>query len=180
MRDTTIAKNYAEALLALASRAKELAGWGRTFTEIATAIENDQTLSRFLESPRVSAEQKRQWFARALGDRVPRLMLAFLTKLVSNRRQMLIPAIAIEYWNLVDAIEGRVHARVTVARPMDDKGSKMIARELSRALGKDVVPHLSVNPAILGGVVVKVGDTVMDGSVRRRLALLRGRMLAGR
>jgi F-type H+-transporting ATPase subunit delta len=49
---------------------------------------------------------------------------------------------------------------------------------LSRVLGKTVVPHVTVNPAILGGVIVRVGDTVMDGSVRKRLATLRSRMLA--
>jgi F-type H+-transporting ATPase subunit delta len=54
----------------------------------------------------------------------------------------------------------------------------VITGQLSRALGKDVVPHYFVNPAILGGVIVRVGDTVLDGSVRRRLQTLRTRMLA--
>ena len=51
-----------------------------------------------------------------------------------------------------------------------------MAAQLSKALGKVVVPHVSVNPGILGGVVVRIGDTVMDGSVRRRLGALRARM----
>jgi F-type H+-transporting ATPase subunit delta len=54
-----------------------------------------------------------------------------------------------------------------------------VTQHLSRTLGKTVVPHFQVNPAILGGVVVKVGDTVMDGSVRRRLGILRSRMMRG-
>jgi F-type H+-transporting ATPase subunit delta len=53
-----------------------------------------------------------------------------------------------------------------------------LTRQLSRLFGKRVVPHITLNPAILGGVIVKVGDTVMDGSVRRRLATLRSRMIA--
>jgi F-type H+-transporting ATPase subunit delta len=91
---------------------------------------------------------------------------------------MLIPEIAEEYMNLVDAAEGRLHARVTVAKETDDSARAAIARELSRMFGKDVVPHETVDPSIMGGVVVHVGDTVLDGSVRRRLGALRRKMLA--
>jgi F-type H+-transporting ATPase subunit delta len=66
-----------------------------------------------------------------------------------------------------------------VARDATAVDEARIGEQLSRVLGKKVVPHMSVNPAILGGVVVRIGDTVMDGSVRRRLANLRGKMLAG-
>jgi len=96
---------------------------------------------------------------------------------VRHRRQMLIPAIAHEYRDLVDEVEGRVHASVTVAREQTKDDKSAIASQLSRSFGKDVVPHFVVNPAILGGVVVRVGDTVLDGSVRKRLAILRNRML---
>jgi len=99
---------------------------------------------------------------------------------VQHRRQMLIPEIAEEYLNLVDEAEGRIHARVTVARETDDAGRTAIAGQLSRMFGKEVVPHISVDPAIMGGVVVHVGDTVLDGSVRKRLASLRRRMLTGK
>jgi F-type H+-transporting ATPase subunit delta len=67
-----------------------------------------------------------------------------------------------------------------VARDADEADRQVIATQLSRALGKDVVPHFHVNPAILGGVVVRVGDTVLDGSIRRRLAALRANMLGAR
>jgi F-type H+-transporting ATPase subunit delta len=110
---------------------------------------------------------------------MPRVLVRFLQVLVRNRRQMMIPEIAHEYRALVDEVEGRVHAQVTMAKePVGDERAA-IARELTRALGKEVVPHVTVNPAILGGVVVRVGDTVMDGSVRRRLSLLRSRLATG-
>ena len=179
MRDTTIARNYAEALLALARKAGDLPGWGRMLTDVASAVEHDVRLRRFLEAPQVSAQRKNEILGRAFADRVPTLFLRFLQKLVSNRRQLLIPVIASEYLALVDEIEGRVHAQVTVARPLDAAGEAALATQLSRAVGKTVVPHVTVNPAILGGVVVRVGDTVMDGSVRRRLGTLRTRLLAG-
>lgn len=178
MRDTTIARNYAEALLALAQRAGDAAGWGELISGLAAAVEQDPRLFRFLEAPQVEAEQKKAVLSRALADHAPRHFVLFLAKLVDNRRQMLLPAVAVEYHNLLDQALGRVHARVTVAREVDDATRKAIAEELSRSLGQQVIPHVQVNPEILGGVVVRVGDTVMDGSVRRRLSTLRRQMLS--
>ena len=180
MRDSTIARNYAETLLVLATRAQDLRGWGKMLTDVATAMRENPTLRLFLESPKVSASQKSEVIGKAFADRMPRLMLRFFQTLVHHRRQMLIPAIAEEYLNLVDEAEGRIHARVTVAKETDDAGRAAIATHLSRMFGKDVVPHLTVDPSIMGGVVVHVGDTVLDGSVRKRLASLRRRMLTGR
>ena len=110
---------------------------------------------------------------------MPRHFLRFLLALVRKRRQMLIPEIATEYHNLVDQSEGRIHANVTVARQASESERNAIAEQLSRVLGKQAVLHVNVNPAILGGVIVKVGDTVMDGSVRKRLAVLRSRIVTG-
>jgi F-type H+-transporting ATPase subunit delta len=180
MRDATIARNYAETLLVLATRAEDLRGWGKMLTDVASAMRENPSLRLFLESPKVSAAQKSEVVGKAFTDRMPRLMLRFIQTLIMHRRQMLIPEVAEEYLNLVDAAEGRMHARVTVAREMDDAGRAAIATHLSRMFGKEVIPHLTVDPSIMGGVVVHVGDTVLDGSVRKRLASLRRRMLTGR
>jgi F-type H+-transporting ATPase subunit delta len=80
--------------------------------------------------------------------------------------------------DLVDAAENRMHAKVTVAREVDDGTRQVIADRLSKVFDKTVVPHVTVDDRILGGLVVRVGDTVMDGSVRRRLGALRSRMLS--
>ena len=178
MRDTTIARNYAEALLELARRADDPAGWGKLIRDVANGVLQDLTVRHFLESPKISEAQKNEVFFQALGDRVPRHFLRFLQTLVRKRRQMLIPHISSEYDKLLDIHEGRVHANVTVSREMTSDDESRIAEQLSRVVGKTVVPHLNVNPAILGGVVVRIGDTVMDGSVRRKLGRLRNQILA--
>ena len=180
MRDVTIARNYAEALLSLAGKAGNLRGWGDLFLDFAQGVETDPTLRLFLESPRVSALRKNEVLSAALQDRMPRLMVKFIQSLVKNPRQMLIPEIAREYLDLVDAAEGRLHARVTVAMEQTDAEKKAIAKRLSLLFDKDVIPHLTVEPAIMGGVIVHVGDTVLDGSVRKRLATLKRRMMVGR
>jgi F-type H+-transporting ATPase subunit delta len=177
MNDATISRNYAETLLILAKKDGQQEQWGNLIDMIGVAMREDRTLKTFLESPKIAASQKIEILARALGKRVPPLFLRFLQTVVTKRRQMLIPVIASEYRALIDESEDRVHANVTVAREPAEPEKDALARQLSRVLGKRVVPHITLNPAILGGLIVKIGDTVMDGSVRRRLATLRSRML---
>jgi F-type H+-transporting ATPase subunit delta len=173
-----IGRNYAETLLLLARKSGDVEEWGALIDAISVGMREDHTLKTFLESPKLSASHKIEILEKALGRGVPPLFLRFLETVINKRRQMLIPEIASEYRKLIDESENRVHANVTVAREPGEPERDALARQLSRLLGKRVVPHISLNPAILGGVIVKVGDTVMDGSVRKRLSVLRQRMLA--
>jgi F-type H+-transporting ATPase subunit delta len=180
MRDESIARNYSEALLELARRANAATEWGALINAVASAVENDLMLRRFLAAPQISGDQKIAVIGKALGDKVPAMFVRFLQKLVTNRRQTLIPEIASEYGNLLDAaVSASLAARATVTRACT-RPSAAIAAALSKALKKDVVPHVAVDERILGGVIVKFGDTVMDGSVRKRLETLRNRMVGGR
>lgn len=178
MRQSTIARNYAETLLELAKRAEDLRGWGTLIQSIADAVERDQKLRVFLETPRVDANTKITVLRKALADRAPSKFVRFIETLVRNRRQTLIPDIAHEYHDLVDVVENRMHANVTVAMEADEKTKKLITDRLSKAFAKTVVAHISVDPRILGGSIVRVGDTVMDGSVRRKLGALKQKMLS--
>jgi F-type H+-transporting ATPase subunit delta len=178
MNASTIGRNYAEALLALARKDDEIEEYGELVNAIATAMSEDQTLRTFLESPKLAASHKIEILQKALGRRVPRLFLRYIETVIQKRRQMLIPQIAVEYQGLLDQAENRLHANVTVAREPTEPEREAMARQLSRLFGKRVVPHINANAAILGGLIVKVGDTVMDGSVRRRLSLLKQRMLS--
>jgi F-type H+-transporting ATPase subunit delta len=180
MREVSIARNYAEALLALARKAKDTAGWGALISALGDAVASNATLQHFLEAPQVSATQKSEILGKALGSKAAPNFVRFVQKLVTNRRQMLLPAIATEYHNLLDEAEGRVHARVTVSREVDASTKEAIANALTKALKKIVVPHVSVDARILGGEVVRVGDTVMDGSVKKKLDRLREKLVAAR
>ncbi|MDQ2931614.1 MAG: ATP synthase F1 subunit delta [Gemmatimonadota bacterium] len=177
MREPTIARNYAETLVSLAQRAGDLDGWGTTLIEIADSIEGDTRVANFLSSPKVSAKGKVEIITMAFQDRLPRLFVRFLAAVIANRRQDLIPQIATEYAMLVDELQGRVHAHVTVASEPSDAMRASIDKQLGTITGKRVVTHFMVKPEILGGVIARVGDTVMDGSLVRRLENLRGQML---
>lgn len=178
MREPTIARNYAEALLTLATAAKAVDEFGGLINGVADAMSTDVVLRRFLEAPQIATSAKRDVLQKALEGKAPRTFVLFVQKVVANRRQLLIPQIAIAYGDLLDVQEGRVHATVTVARAPKPGEAEELSKRLSAALRKTVVAHLMVNPAILGGLVVRVGDSVMDGSVRRRLGALRAALVS--
>lgn len=169
-------RNYAEALLTLSKKAGDPDGWGAILRQIADAINADASLRVMLESPRIPHGVKFSVFEKALGDRVPALFLRWVQAVMRNRRQMLLPSIATEYETLLDANANRVHASLTFASTPAPNDVTDVAERLSAVLGKTVVPHVAVDAAVMGGVVVRVGDTIMDGSVRKRLQTMRRRM----
>jgi F-type H+-transporting ATPase subunit delta len=180
MRNETIARNYAHALLSLATKAKQVDVFAGLINGMADAVRETPLLRVFLQAPHVAESAKREVLRKALTGKAPATFVRFIEKLVSNRRQTLVPEIAVEFADLVDQQEGRVHATVTVAHKPADGDAAALSKRLSKALGKEVVAHLTVNPAILGGLIVRIGDTVMDGSVRRRLGALRHALATAR
>jgi F-type H+-transporting ATPase subunit delta len=96
---------------------------------------------------------------------------------VKRGRQGILREIAVEYLALVDQQLNRVRASVTLARKPDEKLKRMIEDNLTRQLDKQVIAAYLVDPEILGGTIVRVGDRVLDGSVRRRMTKLRRQLL---
>ncbi len=178
MREPTIARNYAEALLELGERSGQVENFAHLMEEMAGAVEADDRIRVVLESPRVPKDQKQELLANALRGRAPQEFVRFLGAIVKRGRQGMIGAIAKEYLKLVDIKFNRVHASVTVAREPDPDLEAEIKERLTAVLNKEVIPHFRHEPAILGGVIIRVGDRVMDGSLRRKILRLRKSMLS--
>ncbi len=179
MRETTIARNYAEALFATGERTGDSEKYADLIEGLAGAIRSDDSIRIALESPRVPKSVKQDVLSRALQDFAPPEFIRFLAAVIKRGRQGLFAVMSDEYLLLIDAKFNRVHAGVALAREPNKKLQGEIVKLLSRALAKEVIPHYHVEPAILGGVIVKVGDRTMDGSLRRKIKRLRKRMLTG-
>jgi F-type H+-transporting ATPase subunit delta len=177
LRSVTIARNYAEALFELGERSGQTARYAELIDAVAGAVQSSPELQAVLMSPRVPKAVKARLFAAALRD-APRGFVLYLQALVKRGRQQLLPEIAGEYLNLLDVKLNRVRAGVTLARPADEALRKSLADALSRQLGKEVLPSFRVDPEILGGAVIRIGEQVHDGSLRRRLTKLRRHLLA--
>ena len=177
MREPTIARNYAQALFELGEQRGETAEYADLMDALASTIRGEERVRSVLESPRVRKTQKIAILERALEDLAPDGLQRFLWAVIRRNRQRILPAITDEFLALVDHKMGRVHAHVTLARDPDKSLKDIVRRRLGAVLTKDVIPHYRADPEILGGVIVRVGDRIYDGSLRRRMIALRRRML---
>ena len=128
-------------------------------------------------SPRVPKAKKASLIGEALGA-APREFVLFAQGVVRRGRQGWFGDIAREYGALVDVRFNRLRASVLVAREPNEALKESIRTELSRVFGKEVFPSFVVEPSILGGAVVRVGERVYDGSLRRKLGRLRRQLLS--
>jgi F-type H+-transporting ATPase subunit delta len=176
LRDETIARNYAEALFDLGERSGQTQRYAELMDAVAAAVETTPQVQSVLMSPRVPKAEKSRILGAALTD-VPRQFVLYLQALVKRGRQQLLREIAQEYHALLDIKFNRVRAGVTLARPADDSLKKLIQERLSQQLGKEVLATFSVDPEILGGTVVRVGERIHDGSIRRRMTRLRRQLV---
>lgn len=178
MRDETVARNYAETLFELAVRNDAAEDYGSAIETVARVIDENKQFRLFLETPRIDDEDKKALVRRVFGEQLPKHVVNFMLVTIDKRRQRILREIATQYHALLDERMGREHVQVSVARPVDDATREMIADRLSAVLGKKAIPHIRVRPEILGGLVVRTGDTIYDGSVRRKLDGMRRRLLA--
>lgn len=176
MRTETIARNYAEALFELAERAGHPDRYADLIDAVAAAVETIPKVKAVLMSPRVPKAEKARFLGAALTQ-APREFVLWLQAVVKRGRQQILREIAIEYQALVDHKLNRVRASVTLARKPDDKLKKVIEERLSRQLDKEVIAAYLIDPEILGGTIIRVGDRVLDGSVRRRMTKLRRQLI---
>lgn len=177
MRGQTVARNYAEALFELSQKHDGPELFGESLEMVARLLEEEPQVRIFLETPAVEASKKKTVLRSVFQERVPRPFLNFLLLTVDKRRQHLFREMARQYMGLLDEHLNRAHVEVTVARPLDDEGQALVTRELSRVLGKSVIAQVRVKPEILGGLLVRYGDTIFDGSVRRQMERLRRKLM---
>ncbi len=172
MRDETVSRNYAEALFELAQRHEGVDVYGEAIQTVATLLDENPSFRILMETPRVDAAEKKDVVRKAFAS-FPAPFVNFLLVTIDKRRQRLLSDIARSYGDLVDEHENRAHVDVTVARPITEETKGRVADRLSALLGKTAIPHVRVRPDILGGIVVRAGDTIYDGSLRRRLDRMR-------
>jgi len=177
VRESTVARSYAEALFELGERHNLVEAFAEAFEAFTRLLESEPSVRAFLETPKVEPAEKKRVLRESLEGRVPPLFMNFLLLMIDKRRQRMILPTAAEYRALLDERLNRVHAQVTLAREPDEQTEREIAGQLSRVLGRTVIPHIKVDPKILGGIVVRYGDHILDGSLRRKLTSLRRRLL---
>ncbi len=174
---TGLAGRYATALFELARDNKMLEAVGASLASLRRAIAESPELRELTTSPLVTREQATGAIgATAQAMRLDPLTANFLGVLAQNRRLAQLPNVIRAFNMLAAAHRGETTAEVTSAHPLDDGQVQALRQNLRSRLGRDVAVDLSVDPAILGGLVVKIGSQMIDGSIRTKLNTLAQQM----
>ena len=160
---TTIARPYAEAVFRLASEASSLQRWADVLGFYAIAVA-DENLAYALGDPRMTGEQLDELLS-SLMDDISAQEQALITMLRENGKLQLLPEIFALYNELRASAEGTIDASVVSAFALDEAQVNKLAKMLKKELNRDVNIEATVDPSIIGGVIIRAGDTVIDGSV---------------
>jgi F-type H+-transporting ATPase subunit delta len=170
MADPQAAKRYAQAAFEIASESGTVEIWRAEVADVATVL-TDSQLAPVLADTKIPVDRRLAMLERALA--VSPLVLNLARLLVSRGRSLDARAVADAFVRMADEQQGIAHASVTTAVRLSQEQLTAIETQLSASLHKQVKATSSVDPAIIGGVVVRVGDKLVDGSVRTRLKRLR-------
>src|SRR5271157_1608357 len=168
------ARRYSQAIFRMALQEKDLNRWQSDLRKVATLLK-DNALASLIANPKVTGEEKLKTLSQRLGEVNP-LVIKLVLLLAAKGKLAAIDDIAEEYKAKVDnyrGIEGTEIAEVTTAIPLDDEYQLKIAQRITEIVGKPILLRPKVDPAIIGGIVIRVGDKLIDGSIRSKLAALR-------
>lgn len=168
---STLARPYAKAAFEYAADAGDLQGWS-TSLAVAAAVAQQETVVKLLGSPSYTAAQQAEKVTRICGDALTPKPLSFVRVLAENRRLTLLPQIYQQFEVLKANREKTIEVSVTAAQPISSEQQEKLASALSAKLERTVTMQVAVDSSLIGGAVVRAGDTVIDGSIRGRLAKL--------
>jgi F-type H+-transporting ATPase subunit delta len=176
MSQRTVARRYATALYEEADATGVLEDVDDDVLLLRETLESNRELARFFKSPVIPQGKKEAVIQELLSDRVAGLTVRFLRLLVHKDRETMTKAILDQYQALRDEQRGIVDATVQVARPLADEDQEAIVEALEEKTGQTVRLHVEEDEDLIGGLVIRIGDRVFDGSVRNQLASLHDRL----
>jgi len=168
------AQRYTQAVFSLAKEKGNFDQWQADLARL-DAIVSDVQAAAYLESPRISMSDKQKLLDTALADSGAESRN--LAKLLLQRQRLEIaPEMNILFREAVLEERGIAVAEVTTAEPLDTHGQEIVREHLRKLVGLDIELRLKVDPSIIGGIVARVGDQLIDGSVINQLRRLRARL----
>jgi F-type H+-transporting ATPase subunit delta len=178
--DMTVARRYAKALLTMGKEDGKYQEYGEGLSGFAHLLEREPELRDALLNPIHSREDRRKLLLRMIDLlQLPLLVSNLLQLLLDKHRLNVVDGVAQAYQEMVDEVENVSRARVKAAIVLDDATQDRLRQVLSKLTGSTVVMEVEEDPNIIGGIVAKVGDLVLDGSVRSQINSLRESLIKG-
>ena len=166
---TTVARPYAQAIAELAKAGNNWQGWSKMLA-LAAQVAGDPQITDLAANPSVPSDTVATVIVAACGDGLDAEAANFVHLLAENKRFAILPAIATLFEALKAEAEGVLEANIATAYPLSDGQMAGLVAKLEARLGRKIEASQHVDPELIGGVVIQVGDEVMDASVRGKLA----------
>jgi F-type H+-transporting ATPase subunit delta len=164
-----IAEPYAQALMSLAQQKELTEQFGDSFRSLESLFQESKEFGDFIANPIIKADKKKAVLKQVMGDANPYLV-NFLMLLVDKRRIIFLEAIAKQYLNLLRKLNQTVLAEVVSAKELNDGQKQSIVERVKTLVeARDVELQATVDPSLIGGVIIKVGSKVIDASLRGQL-----------
>lgn len=180
MRNTRVAQRYAEAILDAVPDGADIEAVLADLRDVQASIEGSRELKLFFESPVIAQKKKAEAVQALFSGRVSDYVISVLLLLVEKRREDIVLLILSTVMEVRRRREGIVRTHVQSAVTLDDEQRAKLSDALGEASGKTVEAEYSVDMALIGGLLVRLDDTVYDGSVQHQLKRLRTRFVSGR
>jgi F-type H+-transporting ATPase subunit delta len=177
-RRETAARRYAEAAFEIGRADRTLDDWERDLDTLAAALRNSE-LRRLVEHPAVAFGDKERVLRRVAGDGVSAQALSLVLLMIRRGRPGAIDRMLAHFAELLRRERGIALAEVRTALPLEEAQRTAVAGRLAQLTGEQVEMNEMVDQSLIGGIAVRIGDTLYDASVRNRLERLRARLTAG-
>ena len=179
MTHSRAARRYAAALMAAAEQVKTAEAIGQDLQMVAATLRDSRELRLLVTSPVIRGPKKAGVFKALFASRVNPHTMTFINLLIAKQREGILVETIEEYMKLRDIQMGIVNVSVVSAVDLTGKQENALRGQMERLTGKKVRLHLSLDPGIKGGFIVRVGDTVLDASIKRQLEILGERFTRG-
>ncbi|GIV04541.1 MAG: F0F1 ATP synthase subunit delta [Fimbriimonadales bacterium] len=177
MVDIRVARRYARALFEVALKQQLLQQTADDLASLRTLMEQSSEWRAFFYSPLIPRDRKVARLREAFSTQVQPHTLRLLELLVEKRREKFLEAVCEEFQRLQEAYQGVVRATIESAAPLSETEQNALVQKLEQSTGKRIIPNYEVNPELIGGVRVQMGDYQIDGTLRGALDRLRDHIM---
>ena len=178
MLNMELARKYARAIFELACEENALSAYGNDLAKVQQTYVDCPELKAYLCNPNIQPEDKKSLLKEVFGDEVREMVLNFLLLLIDKRRMMVFDAIHVIFGQLSNEKLGIAVADVTTVEPLAPAQLQELPAKLESVTGKQVTLREHRDPSLIGGVVVRIGDRRIDGSIKGRLAAMTAELMA--
>lgn len=167
----TVARPYAKAAFKFADESKTTAEWSAMLA-FSAAVVSEKSMAAALENPQLTADKKAELFVSICGDRLNAAGKQFVRELAQNKRLKVLPQVSALFEKFLAEQQRKQDVRVISAYELSDAEKETLKKALARKLGKEISLHSEIDKTLIGGVVIRAGDLVIDSSVRGKLQQL--------